>query len=528
MKCVTVLTVALASSLGVAPLRAGDLTIGSSAPSLEGMTWLKGEPVDLSAAQGQHLTVVEFWATWCPPCVASVPHLTELQHQYGENLRILGVTREDPNNTLDQVQAFVRKRGDKMDYSVAFDARGDMWAAYMDAAEQGGIPTAFLVDKTGTIVWIGGPRDGLDEAISQVTAGTFDLDLCKKLFDLDQSVQVARRAKDWETTIKRLDEAIALKPSRIDPWMQRARIYAEELSNLEEAKRSVEEVLKVSAGNPVAMASIAGELLPSAAQLEVEDVLAGALTATLQTAPENAELRGVYFELLAKKSDKSEALAFAAASLEALKGSAAELAVLSLVLAHKDYRSFTGELALQAIDDAIALDADNPEFHSSRFTLRHHCANDANATRQAAQRLIEVAANDPVALDGLAQEILLDEELRKAYKDIALIASEKAYAVSAGSAVYRDTLALAKFENGFVQEAVDLEKSALADASAGPIKNKMRARLRRFENALSASNPPLESGDLLGGSTPLATLLGGGLGVLGLAGGLWYFISKRR
>ncbi|HYF15083.1 MAG TPA: TlpA disulfide reductase family protein [Phycisphaerales bacterium] len=147
------------------------LTAGSKAPALAVASWVKGSPIE-KFEEGK-VYVVEFWATWCGPCRTSIPHLSQLQKEYKDKgVTIIGVTSEDGG--LKAVEPYVAKMGEKMDYTVAFDDRRKTGDAWMRAAGQNSIPTAFIVDKSGTVAWIGHPMDGMDDVLAQVVAGTFD------------------------------------------------------------------------------------------------------------------------------------------------------------------------------------------------------------------------------------------------------------------------------------------------------------------------------------------------------------------
>jgi len=64
------------------------------------------------------------------------------------------------------VDKFVADKGAEMDYNVAADGmEGTMAKTWMAAAQQDGIPTAFVVDQKGKIAWIGHPMDGLDQVV---------------------------------------------------------------------------------------------------------------------------------------------------------------------------------------------------------------------------------------------------------------------------------------------------------------------------------------------------------------------------
>ena len=168
------LTLSLAAALLAAD--APSLDIGSKAPPITVENWVKGEEV--KAFESGKVYVIEFWATWCGPCVASIPHLTQLQKD-NPTVTLVGVAasergkKSQPDARLEGLKTFVDKKGDAMAYRVAFDADGSMDRAWMDASGQQGIPCAYIVGKDGTVEWIGHPME-MDGPLTSVVAGSWD------------------------------------------------------------------------------------------------------------------------------------------------------------------------------------------------------------------------------------------------------------------------------------------------------------------------------------------------------------------
>ena len=164
------------------PARAAKL--GDAAAPLKISTWVKGEAVDLAKLKGKQVVVVEFWATWGPPCIQSIPHLTELQRKF-KDVAFVGVSAEDAAT----VQKFVAKQGAQMDYHVGVDADGGTSEGYMSAFKRDYIPRAFIVDKAGRVVWHGSPLQGLEGALAEVVAGKVDLAKNEKRVDAADKLQ---------------------------------------------------------------------------------------------------------------------------------------------------------------------------------------------------------------------------------------------------------------------------------------------------------------------------------------------------
>ncbi len=148
------------------------LHVGDKAPAITIEKWVKGEPI--TGYEKGRVYVVEFWATWCGPCIASMPHLTQLQKEYKGQIQIIGVTTKDPNNSLEQVEKMVAEKGDEgMGYAVACDEGTKTKEALFKAAGQTGIPCSFVIDGTGTVAYIGHPM-WLDIPLERITKGTWD------------------------------------------------------------------------------------------------------------------------------------------------------------------------------------------------------------------------------------------------------------------------------------------------------------------------------------------------------------------
>ena len=147
----------------------GDVLVpGSPAPAFTVDSFVRGPEAKTLELGKVH--VIEFWATWCGLCVASMPHLTELQKQ-NPDVQFIGVAGfergKDAADGTKRVDDFVKAKGDAVGFAIAFDGDGTMAKTWMTAAKRNTIPTSFVVGKDGNIAFIGSPTAELDAAIAK-------------------------------------------------------------------------------------------------------------------------------------------------------------------------------------------------------------------------------------------------------------------------------------------------------------------------------------------------------------------------
>lgn len=137
-----------------------DHFVGNEAPGLVAKVVATETDAQLPA---KGVVLFEFWATWCGPCRASMPHLAELHEKYPETLTVIGLSDEDPED----IAAFLKEN--PLPYTVIRDLDRGTSRAYMVNA----LPTLFLI-KDGVIrhVFIGsGELEEVDKALTALMDG---------------------------------------------------------------------------------------------------------------------------------------------------------------------------------------------------------------------------------------------------------------------------------------------------------------------------------------------------------------------
>lgn len=118
----------------------GEIAIGDVAPDFTAEL-TDGESVTLSEVQDK-VVLLNFWATWCGPCVREMPALEKLQEEYGDKLLVLAVNSMEDKGTVD---SFVEETG--YTFPIAYDVNGEIGVKYPTT----GIPYTLIIGKDGIV-----------------------------------------------------------------------------------------------------------------------------------------------------------------------------------------------------------------------------------------------------------------------------------------------------------------------------------------------------------------------------------------
>lgn len=292
------------------------LTIGSPAPALDIEHWVQdgnGFFKPVTEFKAGNVYVVEFWATWCGPCISSMPHLAELQEKMrGQNVQIVSISDEP----LETVETFLKretqnKAGEETTfasitsaYCLTTDPDRSAHTDYMEAANQNGIPTAFIVGKDGKVEWIGHPME-MDEPLEEIVSDKWDRTEFAEVFVAKQQFsetlqQLSRLANGgkFAEAIEVVDAELAKKlPEEIQGQLVSIKFQIKLMGGMvdDEVAAFIRNRVTSAKGNAIGVAQVAVQLMqvsqqnPAVAEQPAMKTLITETVAALKAEVEGAE-----------------------------------------------------------------------------------------------------------------------------------------------------------------------------------------------------------------------------------------------
>lgn len=170
-----------------------NIKIGERAPNINITDWIKNEPKDKKLSD--KYIVLEFWATWCGPCIAAVPHMNDLQKKFnGKDIYYISIT--------DESVAKVQRSLKRVDFHsiVVTDLTKETQINFGDGIK--GLdqyPLTVLIDNNNTIKWIGEPKD-LDDKVMTSFLGSKRFE--EKSIEKNEETKIVDQQRDFLSLMK--------------------------------------------------------------------------------------------------------------------------------------------------------------------------------------------------------------------------------------------------------------------------------------------------------------------------------------
>ena len=170
-----------------------DITVGERAPELVITDYIQNVPLDKSVRNKYIL--LEFWATWCAPCLGAVPHLNELQDKYKnrEDILVFSMTYEEPEKVKNTL-----KRINFKTTVVSDQTKKTLQNFGVETKEGITVPRTVLIDNKGIIKWVGNPYHLTDSIFDRFVNG---MSLIPEKQQINEMTEVKIQSENIETDI---------------------------------------------------------------------------------------------------------------------------------------------------------------------------------------------------------------------------------------------------------------------------------------------------------------------------------------
>jgi tetratricopeptide (TPR) repeat protein len=233
-----------------------ELSLSDPAPGLDIEQWSMGGEVTIEKGS---VYLVAFFEVEDDTTEVLMENLATLQTELGwKGLSILAISPDEP----DEVQHYVGRHREKINFSVAVDRRDSTRRAWMGAAQLREFPVVFLVGKQGKVQYIGRETDEkFIEVFPLVLEGRYDAKLYERVQPRLDAVKNARRMRNFRMAMRMYDEIIELDPQVFANFtLEKFEMMLIEMRQREEAYTYARELIETYSSDPNALASLAEKI----------------------------------------------------------------------------------------------------------------------------------------------------------------------------------------------------------------------------------------------------------------------------
>ena len=156
------IAISVPQAMAIPVIEKDDGIIGSSRPDFS-LPDVAGEVRNIAEWDGK-VIAINFWATWCPPCIKEIPEFVELQHKYqSQGLQFIGIALQRPEEVLD----FMKEKG--MNYPVLAGEMEVIEISELYGNHIGALPYTVIIDRAGLIQYVKRGPLSMDSAESIIS-----------------------------------------------------------------------------------------------------------------------------------------------------------------------------------------------------------------------------------------------------------------------------------------------------------------------------------------------------------------------